>query len=98
MTLLEDLTRQMIDELDKKREAIMNQRIVERTNVKDYEGIFAESQKLFPRLKVVADSLHQTQKVYWNDGSEKGLLLVEFFYKYEINYENPSATMQFQYM
>lgn len=98
MTLLEDLTRQMINELDQKREAIMNQRIVERTNIKDYEGIIKESQRMFPRIKVIADSLHQTQKVYWNDGSEKGLLLVEFFYKYEINYEKYSANMQFQYM
>jgi len=98
MTLLEDLTKQMIEELDRKREAIINQRIVERTNVKDYLGILNESQRTFPRIKVIADSLHQTQKVYWNDGREKGLLLVEFFYKYEINYENPSATMQFQYM
>jgi len=95
MELLRTMEEEMIKDIMAKKEAIILERIYLRTDIKDFEGIIKDSQRLFPKLKMVCKG--EDEYVYYNDGSENGLLIVVFKLSHNIDFDNYSATLTIKY-
>ena len=70
---ISDLTENI---LKKKNDLIIN-RVYDLANVQEPFDLYKECNKMFPRIRCVQRP--DSESYYWNNGTEKGLLLITFF-------------------
>jgi len=75
----------------------LQEQIIKDLQDKSFISIENELSRMFPRLKGIRDSVSRTERYYWNDGSENGLLLITFFEDDDLDFQTNKFSIGFKY-
>lgn len=97
MEAINDLISDIAADLQAKKDKLIFDRITERAKLDQPFNIQDEAQRMFPRIKMVRDTVDQSEHWYWNDGSIGGLHLISFYPDNDFDWNSTKFTAGFKY-
>lgn len=74
-----EIVQMIFEQFQKQKEKLLFDRICERVQTNEPIDLQMESKRMFPRIKMVYNSMENSEHYYWNDGSFDGIHLISFY-------------------